>query len=252
MSGEHWYVHIQGETFGPVPTEVVSIMLRQNRLQFSDYVWTEGLTKWMRIGDLHQFATFLPPYPGVPIPPLSGSAPHLSSHAHAAATAAPAQAAPPAPAPSAPPPPAQAQSPALYTPQPAARPPQGAPASTVTGAIRHQPRAESPLKAWIRRYGRARILATAVVDGHGNFEVVDISEGGVFIKAATPIPFGTDLRFRLESGHFSKALEMTGIVIREGTSEDGQLGFAIQYTRVNPAHRRVIHEYVKSKLSSVE
>jgi len=108
---------------------------------------------------------------------------------------------------------------------------------------------DTPLKAWIRRYGRVMLEGNVSVEGYGAFPVVDISEGGVFLSAVSPIAFGTDLRFRLESPSLGKTLDMTGIVIREGASEDGHAGFAIQFTRVNPAHRRVIHEYVKSKMA---
>lgn len=231
MSAGAWYVHIQGETFGPVPTDVVSIMLRQHRLQFSDFVWTDGLAKWMRIGELTQFAAYLPPYPSVPIPKAGAQAVPQPSPPplRAVAGARPPPTASPARRPM-----AQAAQAAAVAPPPAG------------SAARPAPRAEAPLKEWIRRYGRVKLAGTALIDGFGDYEIVDISEGGVFLKAPTPIPFGTDLKFRIESERLPKALDMTGIVIREGASEDGQFGFAIQFTRVNPAHRRVIHDYVKA------
>ena len=240
MPSETWYCHIQGETFGPVPTDVVTIMLRQNRLQFSDWIWTGGLTKWMRIGDLHQFAAFLPPYPAAPIPAQEAVVPsHEVPTPTSVAAAVPVVA---APRPVAPAPPAPVAAP---SPPPTPRP-------TTESSARAAPRAESPLKAWIRRYGRVRLNAKVVIEGYGTYDSADISEGGIFIKASSPIPFGTDLKLLIEAPFLQKPLDMTGIVIREGASEEGDNGFAIQFTRVNPAHRRLIHDYVKSQTTSVE
>jgi hypothetical protein len=56
-----------------------------------------------------------------------------------------------------------------------------------------------------------------------------------------------DVRFIVESTALPKALEMTGIVIRKGVSEDGQAGFAIEFTRVNPAYKRLLQAYVGAK-----
>jgi Tfp pilus assembly protein PilZ len=103
-------------------------------------------------------------------------------------------------------------------------------------------------KAWIRRHTRVRLDGTVTVEDYGTFTSFDISEGGLFIVANTPIPFGTDVKLHIESAAFPKPLDMTGIVIREGLSEAGETGFAIQFTRVNPAHRRVLQDYVKQKL----
>jgi len=234
MANASWFVHIQGETFGPVSIDVIQIMLRQNRLQFSDYVWSDGLTRWTRIGDLHQFVGLMPPYPSVAIPSAAGNVPPPEP---VRARAAPASAT----APTATSVPLPGSSPVI---PPSSGPPGPAAAS--------RPQAESPLKAWIRRYGRVTIEGSVAIDAFGTYPIVDLSEGGVFLKSAAAIPFGTDLRFRLDSPSFPKPLDMTGIVIREGASEDGQAGFAIQFTRVNPAHRRMVHEYVKSRLTTAE
>lgn len=233
MQNVQWFIHIQGETFGPIPSDVVQIMLRQNRLQFSDFVWTEGLTKWTRISEVHHFVHLMPPYPQAPIP-TGGQV----------ASAAPPPRHEPDPAALSHPP-----MPRVSTPVAAPVPRSAAQTAQPTPAARPQGVPDTPLKAWIRRYGRVTMEGTVTVDGQGSFAIVDISEGGVFLSAASPIPFGTDLRFRLDSPSLAKSLDMTGIVIREGNSEDGQAGFAIQFTRVNPAHRRVIHEYVKSKMA---
>lgn len=376
----HWFFHVHGETFGPLSTEVVTILLRQHRLQFTDWAWCENMTRWTRVAEIDLFTAYLPQYPDAPIPtgapaPASATAPPVAplaprpglpplgappaagrpmpfaplsrpaaqpmapqpsmapafagNAATAAApmmapTAAPAapphlevvpppaapapapapqgfappaawppqqpaptpqnfqapqnfappapfptpQAAPPAYAPPPTPPqqPQQAAPPSVMdltaapaaAPQPAPAPPaQAAPAPQVPPqAVRQQPPpppegegdGDANQKAWIRRHTRVRLEGNVNVDGYGNFTAFDLSEGGLFIVANTPIPFGTDVKIRLESPAFPKAMDMTGIVIREGLSEAGEAGFAIQFTRVNPAHRRVIQDYVKQKL----
>jgi hypothetical protein len=206
MAAESWYLHIQGETFGPVSTQVVTIMLRQNRLLFSDYVWAKGLTKWSRLGDLHQFASLMPPYPNAPIP--GDDAPEAPAPKPARQAAPVAQAAP------------------VVQPEPGIPPNQ------------HR----------LRRYPRIPLPGTVEVAGYGVFELIDLSEGGIFLKAGTTnIPHGTDVKFSLAANAFPKPLDMTGLVIRAGDSDDGTKGFAIQFTRVNPAHKRVIQEYVQSQ-----
>lgn len=204
MSKNAWFVHIQGETFGPVSTSVIQIMIRQNRLQFADFLWTEGMNKWVRIGELKEFSTLMPSYPSVPIP-NEAALPNDTTEAVE-----------------------------VPTPAPVAQP-------------SRQRSAEAPSKNWIRRYSRVPTDAKASVSGHGSFRAVDIGEGGVFFASDTPVAFGTDLRFVLTGGPFAKPVEMTGIVIREGESETGEIGFAVQFTRMNPAYRRIIQDYVKSR-----
>jgi hypothetical protein len=72
MAGRHWFIHIQGETFGPLSNEIVVLMIKQNRLQFSDFIWSEGCTKWMRIVEISEFTALMPPYPKVPVPAHAG------------------------------------------------------------------------------------------------------------------------------------------------------------------------------------
>src|SRR5579884_545965 len=74
-SGVSWYVHMHDETLGPLTTEKVVLMLTQNRLQFADFAWSEGYTKWVRISDIDEFAAHLPGYPKIGIPKKSVAAP---------------------------------------------------------------------------------------------------------------------------------------------------------------------------------
>lgn len=384
----NWFFHVHGETFGPLSHDVVAILLRQGRLQFTDWAWSESLTRWTRVAEIEAFAALLPPYPDAPLPagvvppagatrapsppagarpipfppvarPPQSMAPTFGTVGNAATAAAPMatmmpnvapaphwEVVPPspkaAPAPTAPPamaasgqpwgapssfaPPqvGAAPTPAMFPPPqdaptptigafpppqgvPAATPgasfppPQGAPAGAAASAPPQTvgapngpampqapmqpltdlpappppapaaaapppapsagtpaapaappppPEAEgdTPQKAWIRRHTRVRLDGTVTVEDYGTFTTFDISEGGLFIVADTPIPFGTDVKLHIQSAVFPKPLDMTGIVIREGRSDAGETGFAIQFTRVNPAHRRLLQDYVKQKL----
>lgn len=213
-----WFVHLQGQNFGPLTSEVVVLMIQQKRLEYWDFIWTQGLDSWARIADMMPFSEMLPPYPVAPLPGEAGEAT--------------------LPTP---------QPPTLATPAPSSEPqnttPPPAPTAEATKEKRAMPR------VGIRRHNRSRIQATVAVEGYGNYEAYDIAEGGVFLLAIPIIALGTDIKFKLTSKSFPKTLSMTGIVIREGKTEDGKPGFAIQFTRVNPAHSRMIRDYAQSHKS---
>jgi len=75
--------------------------------------------------------------------------------------------------------------------------------------------------------------------------VLNISESGVLVSIPKNVPvIGKEVRFRLESPVFGKPLEMTGVLIREDfTGHDNSV--AIEFTRLNPAYRRMIKEYIQ-------
>ncbi len=214
-----WFIHSQGESFGPLSTDVVVLMIQQKRLEYWDFIWTQGLDGWARIADMMPFSEMLPPYPEAPIPGAVGDATLPNPTQGKDAVSIPI--APPAPDPShskTPPPP---------------------PAEEVKSVPKKAPRG-------IRRHGRARLVGTAEIDGYQTYELFDIAEGGIFVIASPPIPLGTSVKFKLTSKYFTKTLAMTGIVIRFGKTEEGKAGFGIQFTRVNPAYSRIIRDYVSS------
>jgi hypothetical protein len=67
---DSWFINIDGETFGPLSTDAVSVMLKQNRVHFSDFIWKKTFSQWIRIIDVRAFSTLLPPIPTV-APPTS-------------------------------------------------------------------------------------------------------------------------------------------------------------------------------------
>lgn len=218
MPSRFWHVYIHGETLGPLATETVVLMLNQGRLQFLDFVWAAHLTKWQRIADLDDFQAHIPAYPKVPIPAESAAAAPV-------ARAELARAAQPVPAKSAP----------FLTPE-------------------LKPAAPEEKKSWVKIRRFIRVPANterAVLGEHGAYEVLNISEGGIFLEAKAPLPIGTDVNVSLELVSLEKKFEMTGVVIRHGVV-DGIAGMAIEFTRLNPAHKRALQTYIDERHSSAQ
>lgn len=68
MAEKQWYVCINNEVFGPLDAGAVQVMLQQSRVQFMDFMWREGMSKWTRISEVVQFASLIPGYPKAPLP----------------------------------------------------------------------------------------------------------------------------------------------------------------------------------------
>ena len=212
MPQNEWYVHLQGETFGPISTELIRLMIKQNRLQFTDYVFRAGMPQWGRIAECSEFTALIPPFPTI-APPKDGVVQRKAKAAEP-----------------------EAEAPAAPAPRAKAAP---AAAAAPKKAEALKPRVKSPP---VRSADRVPIDATISIDGSGNFKVVNISETGVLLKDSASIPKGDDLKFKLTAAALEKPLDMTGILVREGESE-----FAIEFTRVNPAHKRLLQKYVQSQ-----
>jgi len=221
MSKSTWYVHIQGENIGPLSTANVSSMLQQNRLQFVDFIWAESMTKWHRIMDLDQFASLLPQYPKVGIPDLAAGE----------ALEAPAPAPKPSPVKAAP-----AKSPAKKP----AIPPATEPSPTPPSA-----KPKKPALGKFQRVGGKG--ANVQIEEHGSFNVVNMSEGGIFLESKQPPFVGTEVTLSLELPGVEKKLDLTGVVIRHGIAEE-IVGFAVEFTRLNPAHKRVLRDFIAERI----
>jgi len=76
--------------------------------------------------------------------------------------------------------------------------------------------------------------------------LVNISESRVFLETHENLPLGAELKFKLTLDGCDRSFEMAGVVIRHGTA-DRKSGFAVEYTRMNPAHRRSILDIIKKK-----
>lgn len=63
-----WYIHLTGETIGPIPTETVKLLLDQYRVRLVDFAWCEGMSEWKRLTEIDEFSGLLPSYPDAPTP----------------------------------------------------------------------------------------------------------------------------------------------------------------------------------------
>lgn len=97
------------------------------------------------------------------------------------------------------------------------------------------------------RFLRIPCTGKIISTEHGSFNILNVAERGLFVSSEAPPPVGTEIKFKIESKSFAKTLEMTGVVIRHANKEEDP-GFAVEFTRVNPAHKRIFEEYVRSWL----
>lgn len=234
MPKKNWYLHLQGETSGPLPQSKVVLMLEQNEIHFSDFAWTQGFSSWTRLSDIPDFSSLMPDAPEAPLP--MEDAPKAEKSAPAAPSARAAAAV--AQAPEAPPAFTERKKPALKVVPTEAKPAAAAP----------KPAAPAQPKTWVARYERVPMDGTVTVNGTDKYPIVNISESGILMQMGQVVEVGSEVKFRIESKALDKVLDMTGIVIREADAQPKII--AIEFTRVNPAHRRLIKEYVAKKLAS--
>lgn len=104
---------------------------------------------------------------------------------------------------------------------------------TGTSPVRPNRAQRAPLEGWVR------------LDNGDLHRVINISETGVLVSIPHNVPIiGKEVKFRLESPAFGKPLELTGVLVREDFStQENAVG--IEFTRLNPAYRRMIKEYVQ-------
>jgi GYF domain 2/PilZ domain len=246
MPQKTWFLHVQGETLGPLPPSKVVLMLEENEIQFADFAWTQGLKEWTRISDIAQFASMMPEAPSVPIPSDAGEAAPKAEKAPSLHVVPP-------PEPEAPPTPkrkAQEASAPVDT-VPLRRATAAATAAVKAAGVATAAAAQAikaPVtEAKIRRHERVELKGKIIV-GTEKYTIHDISESGILVQLGDNLKVGFDIKFKVESDAFAKVLEMTGVVIRgDGAPKNTT---AIEFTRVNPAHRRMIQDYVRQKLGT--
>ncbi|MEZ4751993.1 MAG: PilZ domain-containing protein [Bdellovibrionota bacterium] len=111
-------------------------------------------------------------------------------------------------------------------------------------------KAGAPTKAYvtIRRHERIETDAQIEVAGHGKFGLINMSVSGALLKSEKGIPAGTNLKLKFHCKEIPKTpFAMTGVIVRDG-NEQGKPELALEFTRVNPAHKRALQSYVKGKL----
>jgi hypothetical protein len=249
MAKPVWYLYLGGDCIGPVQHETLVRMLTENRLHFSDFVWSQGHAEWLRISEVPQFRSYLPEYPSVPVP--SGRGETSRSHeAPEAPAETPRKVVPlrSAPKPEAP----RSEAPSPKAARAAAAPAPAAPPVQRTAPVTPPISVEEEPKPYGRRMWRVPIDATVTLESYGDFKVVDISEGGLLLEAGqSAIEVGTDVKLHIASPSFTKTLDMTGILVRQEDC-DGTRCYGIEFTKVNPAHKRALNGYVASKLQLSE
>lgn len=202
-----WFLHIKSETMGPVSTSTVEGMLKKEQVTYFEFAWTEGLDQWTRLCDIDDFNQNLPQYPSEATPGGEVSEPVAKKSAPVTA-----------------PTPAPAKKKETAKPAPVEEPP----------APIQQPKTKF---SQTQKFVRIEVDGKVVLDDGTKYSIVNLSEGGVFVEAKKMPEVGSELKFKLSVKGLEKDLEMTGVVIR--VSQDGD-GFAIEFIRLNPAHRRAL------------
>ena len=229
---------------GPLTGELVEAMITDRRLGFADFVWRKGLSKWHRVSDLDEFIGLMPPYPRIGIPEEESES---ASSVEARATQTK-----PSKREVEPPPPPQAAKTAKAPiskgkpkPEVVAKPEPVAPPPPMPAKAAEPSPADIAAQVY-RSALRVQAEGNAVIAGSGEFELVNVSETGIFLKSDDPPPLGEEVQMSLSLKGVDKELYMTGLVTRHGEA-DKCAGFAVEFTRLNPSHRRLINEFVKGR-----
>jgi hypothetical protein len=209
MQKSHWYICIAENVFGPLDDKTMHLMLQQNRLQLHDYVWCEAMDKWTPMYAVAEFAHLLPAYPSAPLPKLL---PPVREFVSSAPVTKPAAAQKPVGPPK----------PVSTSPKPAPVPPSPA----------------------IRKTNRLAVSGKLKIKGLDDLNVVDLSISGVFVQSEQPLVVGEELKFELHLDGLNKPLDMAGVIVRQGTSAHQLTGYAFEFVRPNPAHLRLLQEFI--------
>jgi GYF domain 2 len=112
------------------------------------------------------------------------------------------------------------------------------PGASATTASKKAPKLEAD------ESGRVPIFGTVMFDNDDHHQVINIGETGILIKPGKELAqIGKEAHFRLASLVFDLPLEMTGILVPESDK------VVIEFTKLNPMHRRQIKSYVESVIS---
>jgi len=65
------YLHVDGQDLGPLTRSEVHELFKEKKIDRSTPLWFEGLTNWIRVGDMPEYDLRKPPdLPPLEIPPL--------------------------------------------------------------------------------------------------------------------------------------------------------------------------------------
>ncbi len=263
MSSKAWFLHVDGEALGPFSVSMLTKMITQGKASITDFVWCEGLDQWTLIAACSDFAAVLPEAPSTPLPNEEEEVAPVAKVKPAPVKAKPAPApvklkakpvvVEPEPEPEveevveeeaeevvaeeeveeAPAPPPKP------IPKPAAKPVAAKPAPKPVAKPK-------PVAPQVRQW-RVPIDAKIRINGGKPLKVFDISEGGMLFERADGLEMGNDVKIRVESPSLAKALDLTAVIVRDDAFE-GKPALGVEFTRMNPAHRRTIAQYVTERL----
>lgn len=229
-----WYVHIDGQVLGPLTQDAVTKMLSQNRLSFVDYLWCDSLLKWHRVLEVDEFAKHLPAYPEIPIPSIKPQENETKKTSSPAVSLAKVESAKP-----------------IAKKEPEAK--------KIISEAKSEQKAEPvkekksvPAKKAEKIKGlksnRVWLEESFVeIEGHKPFAILNLSDTGLFLQSEKPIEIGTTARLSVRLSQIEKPLLMDAIVVRHGEA-GGKKGFAVQFRRLNPAHKRLLLELIEKFL----
>lgn len=234
MRDKAWFLCISNEALGPFSTSLVAKLLQERRVTASDYAWADGLAGWTPLAECEEFQALLPGSPSIPLP--KGRTTATPAKPLKAVKAAPVVEAP------------EAEPEAEPEPEAVARPAAKAkkPAATAAPAPAPQPK-PTPVEAVPeKKILRVAIDATVKIGAGAKVQVLQISESGVVLEQTENLEIGADVKLKIESPSLAKALELTG-VIAGNEPFDGKPAISVEFTRVNPAHKRAIAQYIAEK-----
>ena len=63
-----WYLHLSGQIAGPFEENSFLALIKSNRIFGTDFVWTEGMSQWVRAMDISPWKQYFPMKPSVSVP----------------------------------------------------------------------------------------------------------------------------------------------------------------------------------------
>lgn len=107
-----------------------------------------------------------------------------------------------------------------------------------------------------RRQIRAPLAMKAMIRKGDEFvpcQVLNLSEGGVFIMKKAPLPMGTDVHLLLSLQEVETPLELTGKVVYVVEKARGKHppGMGIQFNELKPGTREKLHQHLDEHVSSI-
>lgn len=83
MLSPSWFLYLEEQSIGPLDEKAMALLIKHNRIHGNDYVWTDGLSQWVRAIDSPALSHFFPALPKIS-PPVNAKIPVLETRKVAA------------------------------------------------------------------------------------------------------------------------------------------------------------------------